>query len=72
MRRAATGELGCVDCKGILADNLVETFAPFRDRRAELAAPPGPRRRGAGGGCGQGRPVAAETMAAVRDAMHLG
>src|SRR6476620_6841407 len=32
-----TGELGCVDCKTILADNLVSGFAPFRARRAELA-----------------------------------
>ena len=36
-----TGELGCVDCKTILADNLVRQFAPFRERRAALAAKPG-------------------------------
>ena len=36
-----TGELGCVDCKTILADHLIEELAPFRERRAELEADPG-------------------------------
>ena len=67
-----TGELGCVDCKSILADNLVETFAPFRDRRAELAARPGLVAEVLAAGAAKVAPVAAETMAAVRDAMHLG
>ena len=67
-----TGELGCVDCKGILADNLVETFAPFRDRRAELAARPGLVAEVLAAGAAKVSPVAADTMAAVRDAMHLG
>jgi tryptophanyl-tRNA synthetase len=67
-----TGELGCVDCKGILADNLVETFAPFRARRAELAARPGLVAEVLAAGAAKVRPVAADTMAAVRDAMHLG
>ena len=53
-----TGELGCVDCKTILADHLVEGFAPFRERRAELAARPGLVARGARGGRRPVRPVA--------------
>ena len=32
-----TGELGCVECKGILADHLVEAFRGFRERREALA-----------------------------------
>ena len=67
-----TGELGCVDCKSILADNLVETFAPFRDRRAELASRPGLVAEVLAAGAAKVGPVAADTMAAVRDAMHLG
>ena len=31
-----TGELGCVDCKTLLADHLIERFRGFRERRAEL------------------------------------
>ena len=66
-----TGELGCVDCKTILADHLVETFAPFRARRSELAATPGLVRDVLAAGADRVRPIARETIAAVRDAMHL-
>jgi tryptophanyl-tRNA synthetase len=37
--RAAT--IGCVDCKKKFARNLSDYFAPFRERRAALAADPG-------------------------------
>ena len=66
-----TGELGCVDCKTILADHLVETFAPFRSRRAKLAATPGLVRDVLAAGADRVRPIARETIGAVRDAMHL-
>lgn len=67
-----TGQLGCVDCKGILADNLVAAFAPFRERRAELAATAGIVRDVLAAGAARARPVAQATMTAVREAMHLG
>ncbi|RKX26044.1 MAG: tryptophan--tRNA ligase [Candidatus Zixiibacteriota bacterium] len=35
-----TGELGCVDCKKRLADNLNSALAPIRDKRAELVKRP--------------------------------
>jgi tryptophanyl-tRNA synthetase len=34
-------QIGCVDCKKILAESVVEALAPFRARRAELDATPG-------------------------------
>ncbi|GFE58668.1 tryptophan--tRNA ligase [Geobacter sp. AOG1] len=34
-------QIGCVDCKKIQAEYLVETLAPFRARREELTARPG-------------------------------
>jgi tryptophanyl-tRNA synthetase len=71
-RTCRTGELGCVDCKGILADNLVEAFASFRERREEFAARPGLVAEVLAAGAATVRPVAADTMAAVRHAMHLG
>jgi tryptophanyl-tRNA synthetase len=67
-----SGELGCVDCKTILADNLTAAFAPFRDRRAELAARPGVVEEVLDAGAAKVRPVAESTLAAVRDAMHFG
>jgi tryptophanyl-tRNA synthetase len=33
--------IGCVECKKILADCMIERLAPFRARRKELAANPG-------------------------------
>jgi tryptophanyl-tRNA synthetase len=68
----STGELGCVDCKTLLADHLVEAFAPFRERRAALAATPGLVDDVLAKGAATVRPVAAATLERVRDAMHLG
>jgi tryptophanyl-tRNA synthetase len=33
-------EIGCVDCKKILARNVVDELAPFRERRQDLATQP--------------------------------
>ena len=66
-----TGELGCVDCKTILADHLVERFAPFRERRATLEATPGLVREVLAAGADTVRPIARSTLETVRDAMHL-
>jgi tryptophanyl-tRNA synthetase len=60
-----------VDCKTILADHLVDTFAPFRARRAELEATPGLVRDVLAAGADRVRPIAQETIATVREAMHL-
>ncbi|HEY7477174.1 MAG TPA: tryptophan--tRNA ligase [Actinomycetota bacterium] len=67
-----TGELGCVDCKTLLADHLVERFRPFRERRAELAARPGLVREVLAAGAARVRPVVRETLEAVRAAMSFG
>ena len=66
-----SGELGCVDCKTILADHLIEYFRPYRERRTELAAEPDLVERVLAEGAEQVRPVVRATLAAVREAMHL-
>ena len=66
-----TGELGCVDCKTLLADHLIEYFAPFRERRAELEGRPGLVDEVLAAGLERVRPVARETLDRVRAAMHL-
>jgi tryptophanyl-tRNA synthetase len=66
-----TGELGCVDCKTLLADHLIETFAPFRERRAELQDRPGLVEEVLEAGLAKARPVAEATLSAVRAAMHF-
>ena len=66
-----TGELGCVECKGILADHLDERFRAFRERRDELAARPGVVAEALSAGAAKARPVAERTLEAVRAAMHF-
>jgi tryptophanyl-tRNA synthetase len=70
-RTCRTGELGCVENKGFLADRLIELFAPFRERRAKLANTPGLVGEVLAAGVQRARPVARETLDAVREAMHL-
>ena len=64
-----TGELGCVDCKTNLADRLIEELRPIRERRLELASDPGLVAKVLAEGRERVRPIVAETMTAVRDAM---
>jgi tryptophanyl-tRNA synthetase len=66
-----SGELGCVDCKTNLADRIIEELRPFRERRAELAADPDLVAKVLADGADKARPVASQTMAAVRAAMHF-
>jgi tryptophanyl-tRNA synthetase len=66
-----TGELGCVDCKTLLADHLIDRFAPFRERRAELERDPGIVDAVLAAGLERVRPVAQETLGRVRAAMRL-
>ncbi len=71
-RECRSGELGCVDCKSLLADHIVEYFRPYRERRAELATEPGIAARVLADGAERARPLARETLAAVRAAMRFG
>lgn len=66
-----TGELGCVECKGILGKNLNEKLAPVRAKRADLAARPAVVEDALRQGADQARQRASETMTQVRQAMHL-
>ena len=66
-----SGALGCVDCKANLSERIADTFAGFRERRAELEATPGLADEVLDAGAAKARPVVRETMDAVRAAMHL-
>jgi tryptophanyl-tRNA synthetase len=66
-----TGELGCVDCKGNLAERIVEYYAPFRERREQLEHTPEVADEVLAAGAAKVRPVVEDTMKAVRSAMHL-
>jgi len=66
-----TAALGCVDCKGLLADGINRYFAPFRERRAELARHPATIDEILADGATRARAIAAQTMAEVRQRMGL-
>lgn len=69
--RCRAGEIGCVDCKRILSDNIVEAFAPFRERAAELSARPEMVREILDDGAKRASAIARETMEEVRERMGL-
>jgi tryptophanyl-tRNA synthetase len=65
------GTLGCVDDKNDFADRLSEHLREFRERRAELTAKPGMAEEVLAAGRAKIRPLAQDTIEAVREAMHL-
>jgi len=66
-----SAEIGCVDCKKLLAKAINEALEPFRQRRSEIAARPGYVEEVIANGAKRARAIAVETMREVREAMHL-
>jgi tryptophanyl-tRNA synthetase len=64
-------EIGCVDCKKILAQHVVAELAPFRERRRELAAQPELVDQVLAEGNRKAMAEAARTMLEVRKAIRL-
>ncbi len=64
-----TAGWGCLDCKRLLADNMIAALAPIRERAAELTAHPERVRAVLDEGAEHCRVLARETMARVRDLM---
>ncbi len=60
---------GCIECKRVLADNIAESFAPMRERAADLKANPEKVRGILRGGAERARAVAKDTIIGVRAAM---
>ncbi len=63
--------IGCVDCKTLFAKNLNAHLAPFRQKRAELAAQPGMVEDILNDGARRAGAVAQVTMKEVRAAVGL-
>ncbi len=62
---------GCLDCKRVLADNIIAALAPIRARALDLAANPQQVDTVLGDGAATARRHAGETMRLVEDAMGL-
>jgi tryptophanyl-tRNA synthetase len=66
-----TARTGCVDMKKVLADRIVRHYAPARERYAELMAHPAEIEGILEAGADRLAPVAAATMAEVKEKMGL-
>jgi tryptophanyl-tRNA synthetase len=66
-----TARTGCVDTKRLLADRIVAHYAPARERYLELMANPGEVDEILDAGAARLAPLAATTMAEVREKMGL-
>lgn len=66
-----SGSAGCVECKRILADEIIAALALLQVRRAELAAHPDTVRDVLRAGAARARPQAQATLAEVRQKMGL-
>jgi len=64
-----TAAWGCLDCKRLLADNMIAALAPIRERAAALKADPDRVREILERGAARCRSLADETLARVRDTM---
>ena len=60
---------GCLDCKRVLADNMIATLAPIRERALQLQEAPDRVDKILEDGAATARRHAAETMGEVRDRM---
>jgi tryptophanyl-tRNA synthetase len=68
-RNCRTAGWGCLDCKRVLADNMIATLAPIRERAQALQAEPHKVRGTLRAGAAKARAIARLTMAAVRRLM---
>ena len=66
-----TAAIGCVDCKGRLADNMTAHFTAYAARRAELVASPQRVQDILEQGAAKARAIAQRTMAEVHKKLGL-
>ncbi len=64
-----TAGWGCLDCKRVLADNMIATLGPIRERAQELRSHPERVREVLRSGAAKARTIARGTMAEVRRRM---
>jgi tryptophanyl-tRNA synthetase len=62
---------GCLDCKRVLADNMIAVLAPIRARALELQAQPDLVDEILASGAARARAIAAQTILEVRERMGL-
>jgi len=71
-RSCREAQVGCLECKARLAQEINASLTPIRERRRAMAAQPDYVRDVLRDGASRARPIAQETMAEVRRVMGLG
>jgi tryptophanyl-tRNA synthetase len=66
-----TAAMGCLDCKAMLAEEIISDLLPFQERRRELDARPDYVLDVLASGAQRARPLAQGTMVEVREKMGL-
>src|SRR5690349_13865594 len=67
--KCRTAAWGCLDCKRVLADNMIKELAPMRERAAALQRDPAGVLQRLRGGADRARALAQRTIADVRERM---
>jgi tryptophanyl-tRNA synthetase len=67
-----TARTGCVETKQLLAERIIEFFAPMREKRQRLAADPAVVEETLAAGAAKVRPILEATMSEVRTAVGIG
>jgi tryptophanyl-tRNA synthetase len=70
-RECRTAEIGCIDCKKLVADGMVGRMAPIWEGRSRLTAKPGRVDEIVQEGSRRATEVARRTLAEVNDAMKI-
>ena len=70
-RECRNAEIGCVDCKKIMAAGLKKALEPVREKRKELESDIGKVREIIEEGNRRARSIAVETMGEVREAIKI-
>ncbi len=70
-RDCRTAAIGCIDCKKILADAMVERLSPTWDARAKLTATPGQLDDIVRDGATRAAKVSGETLGEVKESMKM-
>jgi len=66
-----SAQIGCLDCKKILAENIAKEFAPFRRKRAQLQNQPDKLKKILADGSKKANQIAGQTMKEVREKIGL-
>jgi tryptophanyl-tRNA synthetase len=69
--KCRTAQIGCVECKRLLAENINKALVPFREKRAQLAEKQGYVQEVIADGARRAQAIARETLKEVKDKMGL-